>query len=175
MLHESNQDEYHKAGVIFDRLPRTAVAGTLAGLTPGRVFVDDAQEPSAAFTWNDYRFSYLAGDPANEPFLRELASLLDSRAAAAGARLARPERGAVSRFFQNGLMHSTGRLSAYRPLRLFRSLHRFDPDRHSKNTPAFWNHYRRSTRCCPSMPGYASASRTWLLLTSSYGAGRSAF
>ena len=125
MLHELNQDEYHKAGVIFDRLPRTAVAGTLAGLTPGRVFVDDAQEPSAAFTWNDYRFSYLAGDPANEPFLRGLASLLDSELLPQ-ARGSHDPSVALYPDSSEWIDALEGRLSAYRPLRLFRSLHRFD-------------------------------------------------
>jgi RimJ/RimL family protein N-acetyltransferase len=125
MLFELSKDEYHRSAAIFERLPRTAVVGTLAGLTPGRVFVDDADDPQAAFIWNDYRFSYLAGDPANEDFLRGLVSLLETELLPE-ARGSHDPSLALYPDSPAWIEALEGRLSGYHPLCLFRSLHGFE-------------------------------------------------
>jgi len=125
MLCEISQDEYSKIRSIFGRLPRTTVAGTLAGLTPGRMFVDDPYNPQAAFIWNEFRFSYLAGDPTDAAFCEELAILLDgdllpqARGSTDPTLALYPDSPAWIDALE-------GRLKSYRPMRLFRSLHRFD-------------------------------------------------
>jgi hypothetical protein len=125
MLSELNQAEYNKTSPIFERLPRAAVAGTLAGLTPGRVYADDPYHPRAAFIWNEYRFSYLAGDPANEVFLHGLARLLETELLPEARRSSDPTLLLYpdSPAWIDALER---RLAAYNSLRLFRSLHRFD-------------------------------------------------
>ncbi len=59
--------------VCPDRVPAQAV---LAGYAPGRVFVNQAQQPTAAFIWDEFRFCYLAGDHADTAFVSALADQL---------------------------------------------------------------------------------------------------
>ena len=125
MLYEIGKDEYFNVRSVFERLPRTAVVGTLAGLTPGRIYVDDPHNPQAAFIWNAYRFSYLAGDPSHETFLQGLVDLLDSELLPA-ARGSHDPSVALYPDSPAWIGVLEPRLRAYHPLRLFRSLHRFD-------------------------------------------------
>jgi GNAT superfamily N-acetyltransferase len=55
------------------RVPAQAV---LAGRAPGRVFVNDARQPTAAFVWDEFRFCYLAGDSNDSAFVTGLADLM---------------------------------------------------------------------------------------------------
>jgi RimJ/RimL family protein N-acetyltransferase len=125
MLCEIGVDDYSKVRPLFDRLPRTTVAGTLAGLTPGHVYVDDQHNPKGAFTWSEFRFSYLVGDPGDDEFVQELAALLEGELLPA-ARGSHDPTVALYPDSPAWLDVLDGRLAAYHPKRLFRSLHRFD-------------------------------------------------
>ena len=105
MLHELNQDEYHKAGVIFDRLPRTAVAGTLAGLTPGRVFVDDAQEAQRGIHLERLPLLLPGRRPGERAVPAGTASLLDSELLPQARGSHDPSVARIP-ILQNGSMHS---------------------------------------------------------------------
>lgn len=133
MLYEVDEDLYYRVQPVFKLLPRTTVAGTLAGLTPGQVYVDDPQNPKAAFTWSEFRFSYLAGDPGNEDFLQSLAALLVDELL---PRLPGSHDPTLVIYPDSPVWIDAleARLAAYRPLRLFRSLHRFDPKAFEQHT-----------------------------------------
>ncbi len=126
MLYEVDGDLYYRVQPVFELLPRTTVAGTLTGLTPGQVYVDDPQNPKAAFTWSEFRFSYLAGDPTNDDFMLGLAELLEGEllpmlpGSHDPTLVIYPDSPAWIDALEE-------RLATFHPLRLFRSLHRFDP------------------------------------------------
>ncbi len=76
MIQELRASEFSRLSAIYKPFGRrTAVVGTLSGSHPGRIFVDDPQHPHAAFLWNEYRFSFLVGDPEHATFTRDLKSL----------------------------------------------------------------------------------------------------
>ena len=50
----------------------TPVNSILEGNTPSTIYVDNLEEPSNAFIWNDFRYSYLAGNYKNKDFLNDL-------------------------------------------------------------------------------------------------------
>ena len=132
MLYEVDKDLYNRVQPVFERLSRTAIAGTLAGWTPGQVFVNEPHvpqagfKPQAAFTWGEHRFSYLAGNPMDEDFVQGLVVLLEGEllpklpGSHDPTLVIYPDSPAWIDALE-------ARLAAYRPLRLFRSLHRFDP------------------------------------------------
>jgi RimJ/RimL family protein N-acetyltransferase len=125
VLHQLSKDEYSSVQQLFERLPRTTVAGTLAGLTPGRVYVDDPRNPKAGFTWGEFRFSYLVGDPQDDEFAVQLAALLEDEllpklpGSHDPTLVIYPDSPAWIDALEE-------RLAAYHPLRLFRSRHRFE-------------------------------------------------
>lgn len=87
--------------------------------------MDDPQNPKAAFTWSEFRFSYLAGDPGNEDFLQALATLLADELL---PRLPGSHDPTLVIYPDSPAWIDAleKRLAAYHPLRLFRSLHRFN-------------------------------------------------
>ena len=125
MLAEISKETYSSLLPVFERLPRPALVGTIAGETPGRIFVDDPQDPRAAFIWNEFHFSYLAGNPADETFLRGLVDLLEGELLPEARRSPDPT---VALYPDSPAWVDAlePRLAAYHPLRLFRSQHRFD-------------------------------------------------
>lgn len=57
----------------------TPVNSILEGNTPSNIYVDDLENPNNAFIWNDFRYSYLVGDPNNKEFLFDLEKLLKEK------------------------------------------------------------------------------------------------
>jgi GNAT superfamily N-acetyltransferase len=55
---------------------RVAIGALLDRRADGRIFVDDPAQPTGVFFWNDFRFSYLLGDPADGAFVADVADLL---------------------------------------------------------------------------------------------------
>lgn len=76
MIHELTGN-YDLARPLFAGLKnRTAIQAVIEGNSPGRIFVDNQEHPSAAFMWNPFRYSYLAGEPSNDSFTVSLRRLL---------------------------------------------------------------------------------------------------
>jgi len=77
MMHELNPSELYRALAVFQGddsrssrgLPPFAV---LEGRSPGRVFVDDLHNPTAAFIWTRWGYFYLAGEARHDEFNRAL-------------------------------------------------------------------------------------------------------
>lgn len=77
MIAELPSNEFEKArGLFAGEDTHVAINATIDGNCPGRIFVDDPTNPSAAFIWNDIRYGFLAGDPDNEAFVVSLSELL---------------------------------------------------------------------------------------------------
>ena len=60
-------------GYLVDPLMHAVIEGQ----RPGRVYADDARQPSAAIIWTETECIYVAGDPANESFLSGVRSLVE--------------------------------------------------------------------------------------------------
>ena len=77
MIYELKANEFTRAQPLFAGLEnRVAIQAIIEGNSPGRIFVDDATRPTAAFMWNEFRYSYLAGNPNNDAFTASLSRLL---------------------------------------------------------------------------------------------------
>ncbi len=76
MLYELETSEFYKVRPLFAGLNRVPIRAIIAGRCPSRVFVDDAAQPTAAFMWNEFRYSYLVGDVDNYGFRMHLLNLL---------------------------------------------------------------------------------------------------
>ncbi len=72
MVHELKSSEYGSVRSLFRPLRfHLSSAAVLDGNNPGRVFVDDSDGPQSAFMLSP-EGGYLAGDPDNVPFVRDL-------------------------------------------------------------------------------------------------------
>ncbi|MBN1287032.1 MAG: GNAT family N-acetyltransferase [Anaerolineae bacterium] len=76
-IYELQPSDFEKARPVFAGLKdRVIIHAIIEGNSAGRIFVDDVNKPTAAFTWNELRYSYLAGDPDHEAFNESLRDLL---------------------------------------------------------------------------------------------------
>jgi RimJ/RimL family protein N-acetyltransferase len=67
-MHILEPNRYDRARPLFAALDdQLAAVAILDGATPGRIYVDDPDHPTAAFTWTRHRL-FLAGSPANSDF-----------------------------------------------------------------------------------------------------------
>ncbi|MEZ4642464.1 MAG: GNAT family N-acetyltransferase [Chloroflexota bacterium] len=78
MLHQLEPHEYHKAADLLAKLAayNVYITAVLNGDSPGRVYVDDRETPTAVFAIS-IDACYLAGDPANDAFNEALYEELD--------------------------------------------------------------------------------------------------
>ncbi|MBN1660297.1 MAG: GNAT family N-acetyltransferase [Anaerolineae bacterium] len=73
MIHELDRADYAQVAPLFHDLEfQPFCLAVLAGLHPGRVFVDDPGRPAAAFLSREDPWCYLAGDPGRDAFNRAL-------------------------------------------------------------------------------------------------------
>jgi RimJ/RimL family protein N-acetyltransferase len=79
MLVELDKKDFARVRPVFEVFDRVALHAVLCGATSGRVFVDDAAHPRAAFTWSEFRYSFVGGDPRNEVFCEGLRELLETQ------------------------------------------------------------------------------------------------
>lgn len=72
-MHELTPDRYGQIRALFQApADQPFCTAVLAGLHPGRVFVDDADQPRTALVTRDDAWCFLAGDPGNDVFNRAL-------------------------------------------------------------------------------------------------------
>jgi RimJ/RimL family protein N-acetyltransferase len=76
MLFELETNAFDKVRPLFAGLDRVAIHAIIEGNCPSRLFVNDAVEPTTAFTWNEFRYGYLAGDANDDAFNESLRQLL---------------------------------------------------------------------------------------------------
>jgi RimJ/RimL family protein N-acetyltransferase len=69
MIHELNPVKFETVRPLFRPLAHQPFCtAVLAGLHPGRVFVDDPEQPQAAFVTREDPWCFLAGNPDNKAF-----------------------------------------------------------------------------------------------------------
>jgi RimJ/RimL family protein N-acetyltransferase len=87
MLHPLLPRDYQRARPLFGPLAafQPFCAAVLAGLHPGRVFVDDPAQPRTGFACHDDPWCFLAGDPGNDGFVRALNRAIYAREAVPAA------------------------------------------------------------------------------------------
>jgi len=77
MIYELQANEFERVRPLFGGLKnRVAIHAIIEGNALGRVFVDDPGKPTAAFMWNEFRYSYLAGGADDYEFIGSLRQLL---------------------------------------------------------------------------------------------------
>ncbi len=77
MIAELDKSEFEKARSVYAGLENcVAATAVIEGNTPGRIFVDNSENPAAAFMWNEFRYGFLAGNPDNSEFIESLSRLL---------------------------------------------------------------------------------------------------
>ncbi|WP_339785138.1 GNAT family N-acetyltransferase [Paenibacillus sp. FSL R7-0313] len=73
MITEINKHDFHKVEHLTDSCPNIEVKAVASGLNPGRIYVDDAENITAALIWIHGQSGFqLIGDSRSEPFLNEL-------------------------------------------------------------------------------------------------------
>jgi RimJ/RimL family protein N-acetyltransferase len=73
---ELERGGYSRVRPLFEDTANIPPRSVLSGITPGRVFVDDVQDPQAALVWTQWGFAYLAGESCKDAFTRDLHDLI---------------------------------------------------------------------------------------------------
>ncbi|MGD8626169.1 MAG: GNAT family N-acetyltransferase [Anaerolineae bacterium] len=83
MIYEIETDDFERARPLFREVAafQPFCGAVLAGIYPGRVFVDDADRPRAGFLFREDGWCFLAGDPEAAAFNRALNEAIWSRQA----------------------------------------------------------------------------------------------
>jgi len=77
MIYELEENESEKVLPIFKRLDyNLQIKAVIEKITPGKIYVDDADEPKTAFIWDQASKFYLAGDENNDEFNNALNRLI---------------------------------------------------------------------------------------------------
>ena len=77
MLHELEKSEFHKVLPLFQGyLQDPMMHAVIEGRSSGRVFVDDAADPGAAFVWTGTECAYVAGGEGSSRFEQALHQLV---------------------------------------------------------------------------------------------------
>lgn len=80
MITEINKHDFHKVKHLTDSCPNIEVKAVASGLNPGRIYVDDAENITAALIWIHGQSGFqLIGDSRSEPFLSELKEYMRER------------------------------------------------------------------------------------------------
>ncbi|UOK65076.1 GNAT family N-acetyltransferase [Paenibacillus sp. OVF10] len=80
MITEINKYEFHKVKHLTDSCQNIEVKAVAYGLNPGRIYVDDAENITAALIWIHGQSGFqLIGDSRSEPFLNELKEYMRER------------------------------------------------------------------------------------------------
>lgn len=78
MITELQQSDFHKCASILNEQGQIEAKAIIAGINPGRVFVDDVSTPTTGLIWlgNNDGFIFI-GDENNEQFNQEINAFLD--------------------------------------------------------------------------------------------------
>ncbi|ETT38107.1 GCN5-like N-acetyltransferase [Paenibacillus sp. FSL R5-192] len=80
MITEINKHDFHKVKHLTDSCKNIEVKAVAYGLNPGRIYVDDAENITAALIWVHGQSGFqLIGDSRSEPFLNELKEYMRER------------------------------------------------------------------------------------------------
>jgi RimJ/RimL family protein N-acetyltransferase len=80
MIYELKESEFEETRPLFRPLAEQPFCtAVLAGIHPGRVFVDDPDQPRTACVTREDSWCFLAGDPGNDDFNRALNQAIYSR------------------------------------------------------------------------------------------------
>jgi RimJ/RimL family protein N-acetyltransferase len=129
MIIELAASEFERTRPIFAGLVnRVAILAIIERHSAGRIFVDDANHPTSAFIWNEFRYSYLAGRTDNTAFNAALYKLLTETLLPEAQ--ASPDPTLVLYPFPTAWHEIIGALfQIYSPFCLLRSTFRFRPER----------------------------------------------
>lgn len=129
-MFELSPERFVVARPLFKHwLPRCAPAhAVLSGHNPGRVYVDDVDQPSVAFMWTRWGYYYLAGEPGNAAFNAALAERLARDFVPLSA--ATGELGLILYPSPHAWEEQVGTLlGTWMPVRIFRRTYAFHPER----------------------------------------------
>ncbi|WP_405172080.1 GNAT family N-acetyltransferase [Paenibacillus sp. FSL H8-0280] len=80
MITEINKHEFHKVKHLTDSCQNIEVKAVASGLNPGRIYVDDEENITAALIWIHGQSGFqLIGNSRSEPFLNELKEYMRER------------------------------------------------------------------------------------------------
>jgi hypothetical protein len=80
MITEINKHEFHKVKDLTESCQNIEVKAVVSGLNPGRIFVDDAENITAALIWVHGQSGFqLIGDSRSGLFLNELKEFMHER------------------------------------------------------------------------------------------------
>jgi len=79
-MHELIPEQFIRATAVFRRLDGCIpMQGMIEKRHPGRVFIDDPQNPTSGFCWTPWGYFYLAGEVNNRAFVGELKTILNDQ------------------------------------------------------------------------------------------------
>ena len=82
MIHELEKDHYGKVIPLLKSWNHiTAVQAVIEGNNPGKIYVDDCENPQTALIWTQPDMFYLAGDEDNDEFITALRTLITEKIA----------------------------------------------------------------------------------------------
>ncbi|PFB02524.1 GNAT family N-acetyltransferase [Bacillus anthracis] len=79
MISELKKDDYYKCNSLLNENGQLEVKAVIAGVNPGRIFVDNMTSPNSGLIWlgNNDGFFFI-GDAENEKFNNEMNRFIDN-------------------------------------------------------------------------------------------------
>lgn len=82
MIYELPRSDYETVRHLFsEQWDHPVIHSIIDRNNPGRIYVDDLDEPKSALVWAKYEMFYLGGDPQNEAFNNSLSSFISEQIA----------------------------------------------------------------------------------------------
>ncbi|MDQ0170661.1 hypothetical protein [Paenibacillus tundrae] len=77
MITELQRQDFDKVQHIINTCSTLEVRAVVSGYNPGRIYVDDISNITAALVWIQGQSGFqLIGDPQSEPFMKELPAFM---------------------------------------------------------------------------------------------------
>ncbi|WP_145320042.1 GNAT family N-acetyltransferase [Paenibacillus xylanexedens] len=112
MITEIDKHDFHKVKHLTDSCQNIEVKAVVSGLNPGRIYVDDAENITAALIWVHGQSGFqLIGDSRSGPFLNELKEFMHERIEPEllSLHIHAVEIGVVDDAWEDVLQHISGR------------------------------------------------------------------